>query len=127
MRHLLLVGIGGFLGSIGRYYLGGAVLRATGAARFPWGTLVVNVVGCLFIGLLGGLAERRHLFDAATRLFLLTGVLGGFTPFSAFAYETYFLGREQAWVAAAANIGLQLVLGLFALGLGHQLARLRSN
>lgn len=122
MRDVLLVGLGGFLGSIGRYGLSGVILRQTAADRFPLGTLVVNVLGCLVMGLLAGLAERWHLFGAPARLFLMTGLLGGFTTFSAFAYETYFLGREQAWLSAAANVFLSVALGLAALWVGHATA-----
>ena len=121
MRNFLLVGGGGFLGSVARYVLTGYVTQATVAARFPYGTLVVNVVGCLVMGILAGVAEQRHLFSAESRLFLLTGLLGGFTTFSAFAYESYFLAREQAWPAAVANVGLQILLGLTAVWLGHRL------
>jgi fluoride exporter len=121
LRNVLLVGSGGFLGSVARYLLTGYVTQATTAARFPYGTLVVNVVGCLVIGILAGAAEQRHLFSAESRLFLLTGLLGGFTTFSAFAYESYFLAREHAWPAAVANVGLQILLGLAAVWLGHRL------
>lgn len=122
VRDVLLVGLGGFLGSISRYALGGLVLRQSGANRFPLGTLVVNVLGCLVMGLVAGLAERWHLFGGPTRLFLMTGLLGGFTTFSAFAYETYFLGREHAWSSAVANVFLSVVLGLGFLWVGHQVA-----
>ena len=121
MRNVLLVGLGGFLGSIARYALSGLVMRATTANRFPLATLVVNVVGCLVMGILTGLAERWHLFGSSARLFLLTGLLGGFTTYSAFAYETWFLGREQAWIAAVANVALHVTVGLGVLWLGHQL------
>ena len=94
MTNVLLVGIGGFLGSAARYLITGLVTQASAAARFPLGTLAVNILGCFAIGLVAGLAERADLFSAQTRLFLVTGVLGGFTTFSAFAFETYFLGRE---------------------------------
>src|SRR5262245_26033917 len=124
MRNLLLVGTGGFFGSVCRYLLGGLVMHASGAPRFPLGTAVVNVTGCLLIGLLAGLAEVANLLTPAARLFLLTGFLGGYTTFSAFAYETYFLGREQAWGAAALNVGAQVTLGLLAVVAGHRLAAL---
>lgn len=121
MRDVMLVGLGGFIGSIARYALGGLVLRGSAASRFPFGTLVVNVIGCFAMGVLAALAERWHLFGNSARLFLLTGVLGGFTTFSAFAYETYFLGREQAWGWAAGNVALQIVVGIGFLSMGHQL------
>jgi CrcB protein len=121
MRDVMLVGLGGFLGSIARYALGGVVIRATAATRFPVATLVVNILGCLVMGILTGLAERWHLFGSSARLFLLTGLLGGFTTYSAFAYETYFLGREQAWLAALVNVALHVTVGLGVLWLGHEL------
>lgn len=123
MRNFLLVGGGGFLGSVARYYVSGWATQITHAGRFPVGTLVVNVTGCFLIGLLAGLAEHAHLLSPPTRLFLLTGFLGGYTTYSAFAYETYFLGREHLALAALANIALQLLLGLGAVLLGAKLAR----
>jgi CrcB protein len=127
MRDLLLVGSGGFLGSVCRYYLGGIVMRSAGAPRFPVGTATVNITGCLLIGLLAGLAETAHLLTPPARLFLLTGFLGGYTTFSAFAYETYFLGREQAWSLAVVNVGLQVSLGLAAVIAGHRLSGLFAS
>jgi len=121
VRNLLLVGGGGFLGSVARYVLGGFVLHSTGAARFPYGTLVVNVTGCLAIGVIAGLAERASLFTPGARLFLITGFLGGYTTFSAFAYETVFLAREHAWVSAMGNVLAQVTLGLVAVIAGHML------
>ena len=122
MRNLLLVGGGGFLGSVARYLLGGLVLHSTGAARFPYSTLVINVTGCLAIGALSGFAERAGMFTPATRLFLITGFLGGYTTFSAFGYETFFLAREHALLSAAANVIAQVALGLAAVFAGYRLA-----
>jgi CrcB protein len=122
MRNVLLVGIGGFIGSAARYWLSGVVTRTTAAARFPFGTLAVNLTGCLLMGVLTGLIERRQLLDHPSQLLLLTGILGGFTTFSAFAYETYFLGREHSWLAAVANLLLQVLLGLAVLWIGHRIA-----
>ncbi len=127
MRNLLLVGCGGFLGSVTRYWLGGLVTQAAAASRFPLGTLAVNVTGCLAIGLLAGIAETRHVFSPGARLLLFTGLLGGFTTFSAFGFETVFLAREGAWRDAALNIALQLVLGLGAVWLGYRAALLTSS
>jgi CrcB protein len=121
MRNFLLVGGGGFLGSVARYLLSGLVLQASGAARFPFGTFLVNAVGCLAIGVVAGLAEKASVFHPATRMFLMTGFLGGFTTFSAFAYETFFLAREHAWVGAATNVVGQVVVGLLAVVAGYRL------
>ena len=120
LRDLLLVGGGGFVGSVARYYFGGLILHAAGAPRFPVATLGVNTVGCLAIGALSALGERYHVLTPEARLLLFTGVLGGFTTFSAFAYETYFLAREQAWGLAALGVVLQIVLGLSAVWIGHR-------
>jgi CrcB protein len=122
MRNLLLVGAGGFLGSAARYVVSAWGTQLSHAGRFPVGTLLVNVSGCLLIGFLAGLAEHAHLFSPSARLFLLTGFLGGYTTFSAFGYETWFLGREALVGAALANVGLQVSLGLFAVVLGSRLA-----
>ena len=122
LRNLLLVGAGGFLGSIGRYLVGGWTHRLVGAA-FPYGTLAVNVIGCLLIGFLGGLADTRQLFSAEARLFLFLGVLGGFTTFSSFGYETFAFARSGEFLFAGLNIVLQLVLGLTAVWLGYFVSR----
>ena len=121
MRDVILVGFGGFLGSIARYALGGVVTQLTAANRFPFGTLVVNLLGCFAMGLVAGYAERSHLLGSSARLFLMTGLLGGFTTYSAFAYESYFLGREQALGLILVNIAVHVVAGLAVLWLGHQL------
>jgi len=123
LRALLLVGAGGCLGSVGRYLLGGWVHRLLPFAAFPAGTLAVNVLGCLLIGLLGGLMEHRQLLGSDLRLFLLIGVLGGFTTFSSFAYETLALGRDAEPGRALVNVGAQVVLGLVACWLGYALVR----
>jgi fluoride exporter len=121
---VLLAGCGGFLGSIARYLLGGAIHRLVQAPVFPFGTLVVNVSGCLAIGLLGGLADQRGLLSPGARVFLLIGVLGGFTTFSSFGYETFQLARDGETLLALANILLQLVLGLSAVWAGNAVIRL---
>lgn len=120
---MLLVGVGGFVGSVGRYLVGGWVHRALPLAVFPVGTLVVNVAGCLAIGLLAGLVEARQLFGPDLRVFLLIGVLGGFTTFSSFAYESLALARDAEMGRALLNVAAQVVLGLVAAWLGYALVR----
>ena len=118
MWNLLLVGFGGGVGAMARYLVGGWVLHQTMQERIPYGTLVVNLIGCLAIGLLAGAAERFEVLTPEARLFLITGVLGGFTTFSAFGYETVFLLRRGEPLVAATYVGASVGLGLLAVWLG---------
>ena len=86
---VLLVGTGGFAGSAARYLVGRWVHQLLGTTWFPYGTLAVNVLGCLIIGILFGLAQARGIFTDETRALVFTGVLGGFTTFSSFGLETF--------------------------------------
>ena len=124
MKAILLVGSGGFLGSVSRYLLGGWVHRVLGVSLFPVGTLVVNVAGCLAIGFFAGLAESRQMLTAEGQLFLLLGFFGSFTTFSSFGYKTFSLARSSEMTRAIANIALQLILGLAAVVAKHQLSQL---
>ncbi len=123
MLRYLLVGAGGFVGSILRYSLGGLVQRVPGVSLFPAGTLFVNVVGCFLIGALAGVGESRGAMGSPARLFLMIGVLGGFTTFSSFGYETLALAREAEWLRAFSNVGLNVMLGLVAVWAGFALGR----
>ena len=118
MKGMLLVALGGAIGSVSRFKLSGLVLHHTIDWRFPAGTFVVNVVGCLLAGVLAALAEKHHFFDADVRLLLFTGFLGGFTTFSAFGLETMNLLKRGDVAVAMANIVLSVVLGLLALWIG---------
>jgi CrcB protein len=123
VTNLLWVGAGGFLGAVSRYLVGGLVHRLLPVSHMPYGTLVVNVAGCLLIGWLGALAETRGLFSGTTRLLVFIGVLGGFTTFSTFAFETLALTRQGETVPAAANVALHLVLCLAAVTAGDAVGR----
>lgn len=126
MKGMLLVALGGALGSMARYGLSGWVLQHTIGWKFPAGTFAVNVLGCLLAGVLAGLAEKHQLLSAEARLLLLTGVLGGFTTFSAFGVETLFLLRRGDLLIAGANVVLSVAAGLLALWFGLGLASLKS-
>ena len=115
---ILVVGLGGFLGSAARFLLSGFVHRLL-PPTFPFGTLVVNLAGCLAIGYLSGLFQTRSLLGPSQRLFLLIGLLGGFTTFSTFAYETLALAQASEFFKAALNVGAQVTLGLTAAWLGY--------
>jgi CrcB protein len=122
MSRIVLVGVGSLVGGVLRYGLSTWVHRVLDNPWFPYGTLAVNVLGCLVIGFLAGLAETRTAFTSEARLFLFVGILGGFTTFSSFALETFSLARDTQNVAALMNIGLQLILGLLAVWIGNVLA-----
>ncbi len=121
MKQVVLVGLGGFIGAVGRYTLGGLFLRQTVDWRFPLSTFVVNLIGCFIIGVVSGLAEKHHFFTADMRVFLMPGLLGGFTTFSAFAYEGVFLMRRGELPIALLYTALSLICGFFAVWLGLKL------
>lgn len=118
LGQILLVGAGGFIGSALRFIVSSWAQRSAFVAGFPLGTLVVNVLGCLLLGVLGGLAEQRQLLEPGVRLFLAVGVLGGFTTFSTFAFETVALLQDADVGRAVLNILLQVLLGCAAALLG---------
>src|ERR1044072_5450644 len=103
MNHVLIVGIGGFLGSVLRYWLSAFVQRWAQEA-FPLGTLVVNLLGCFVIGAVMSLAEYREAFSPEWRLFLTIGLLGGFTTYSTFGYETFALLRGNQALLALGSV-----------------------
>ncbi|MEX2496813.1 MAG: fluoride efflux transporter CrcB [Woeseia sp.] len=117
MYQTLLVAIGGAVGATARYKLGGLILHHTASWKFPLSTFAVNVSGCLAAGLLAGLVIRHDLFAADTRIFLFTGLLGGFTTFSAFGLETVYLLQRQEHLMAFLNVALSSVAGVVVLWL----------
>ena len=98
------MGSGGFVGASLRYVVAGFVQRVDPAGSFPYGTVAVNVLGCLAIGLLSGLADSRQVIGVNARLVLMLGLLGGFTTYSTFAYETVALLRDGEQLRAALNV-----------------------
>jgi len=122
MGKVLAVGIGGFIGSVLRYLVSGYVQQLSQSITFPYGTLVVNVVGCFIIGFLSQLADARGVFTAESRAFVFVGILGGFTTFSTFGNETLNFLREAENFPALVNVGAHLLLGLGAVWLGRNVA-----
>ncbi len=122
MTNILLVGMGGFIGSVLRYLIGGTIQQY--AKSFPLGTLAVNVMGCFVIGLLAQLGESRGLFSDESRAFIFIGILGGFTTFSSFGNETVNLMRNDQLMSAVINIGGNVILGFFAVWFGRISANL---
>jgi CrcB protein len=123
IKNYLLVFTGGGIGASARYYLSGAVYRFL-PADFPYGNLIVNVTGCFTIGLLMTLMEERFLSDPSLRVFLTIGILGGFTTFSSFSYETVALLRDAEVLRASLNITASVFGCLAATTLGMFIGRL---
>jgi len=119
MNKVLLVFIGGGIGAATRY---GTTLLAGKwfGTGFPWGTLAVNLIGCLLIGMVLGLAERSNLVQASTRLFFVTGFLGGLTTFSSYAMESVVAFRSSTFLALG-NIAVNNLIGLALVAFGFTL------
>ena len=123
MRDVLLIGAGGFIGAVLRYLVGLSTKIFKNELPLPLGTLIVNVVGCLLIGILATLAEEGNVITPQARNFLIVGILGAFTTFSTFGYESISLLRNESLVRFIANLVVQLVLGLGAVVLGMNLVQ----
>jgi len=121
MKQLLVIGLGGFVGALLRYGLSTFTQTALRNVNFPYGTLVVNLLGCFLIGLLSALAELRPV-PPELRAFLLIGLLGAFTTFSTFSNESLNLLRGGENGLCLINIGVQVIAGLGLVWLGRLLA-----
>ena len=115
----LLVGIGGFIGAILRYWISGWI-QSSGLV-FPWGTLGVNFIGSFFLSLLMYLSEFRGMFNEEARIFLSIGLLGAFTTMSTFSYETFRLIEQKEIVLVGLNVTGTILLTLLAVYLGKLL------
>lgn len=124
LRTLFLIGTGGFIGSILRYLVSGYAQQLSKSIQFPFGTLAVNLVGCALVGFLAELADQRGVLSGETRAFLIVGLLGGFTTFSAFGNETMNLLRDGELWLAGGNIVGHVFLSLVAVWLGYSTAYL---
>jgi fluoride exporter len=116
----LWVAIGSALGGMARYWCSGFAARLIGE-WFPWGTLIVNVVGSFVIGAFAALSasEGPFLIRPEIRIFVMVGLCGGYTTFSSFSLQTFALWREGEWLWAGANSALSFILCLLAVWLGH--------
>jgi fluoride exporter len=125
MTRIFFIGLAGALGTLSRYLIGVWAGRALGTA-FPYGTLVVNVLGCFLFALVSHLALNTSLISPTMRLTLTTGFMGGLTTYSSFNYETTSLFRERAWASGLANVGVTLftcfAAGLLGLALARRIA-----
>ncbi len=131
MKQALIVGAGGFVGCITRYLVGVLVARLLDAPEaryagllvFPYATLIVNVIGCLLIGMLGGMAETTRMLSPELHLLLITGMLGGLTTYSTFGYQAVMLLRNGHLITAVLFMAIHLLAGLGAVWFGLFLVR----
>lgn len=119
MRNLLIIGLGGFIGAIARYLISGQVQKWSQSIDFPYGTLVVNLIGCLLIGALTRLDELRGVMSPELRFLIFIGLLGAFTTYSTFSNEAVNLINDRRFDLAFLYMGAHLVLGLGAVILGR--------
>ncbi len=122
LLRLSIIGAGGFIGAVLRFLVSSWVQTRSGSIVFPYGTMAVNMIGCLVIGLLTWLVETRSLFSMETRSFVLIGLLGAFTTFSTFGNETLGLIRDSRLDLAAVNAVFQVVVGVGMVWLGRIIA-----
>lgn len=118
IKLLLIAGTGGFIGTIARF-LASRYFQNLFLSSFPFGTFIVNVTGCLFIGIFYGLAQKGNILGPEWRIFLIVGICGGFTTFSTFAGENLALLKEGNFFFFALYTGLSVFLGLMATYLGN--------
>jgi len=123
LRKLLLLAIAGGVGTVARYWVSGLAQRV-GRETFPLGTLTVNLVGCLLLGFAMHLVRDRQALSPETRTVVTVGLLGGFTTFSAFGYETLELFRGGSTLLAVVNVAGNVLLGLLAIALGASAGRM---
>jgi fluoride exporter len=123
LRSLLIVGVGGFIGSVLRY-LTSLYFQSTTTSLFPWGTFSVNIAGSLLIGIFYGLSEKGNLLPSDLRLFLTVGLCGGFTTFSSFSNDAFLLIEGREWLRVSLYTSLSFFLGLLAVFIGRTLIKL---
>ena len=122
MQKTILVGVAGLIGTLLRYWLSGLVARQYGET-FPWGTLVVNLVGCFLAGAVFYVTEERFLISPTLRTVILIGLLGGFTTFSSYGLQTFTLLRDGEIGWAAINIAASNVFGLLMVWTGYVVSK----
>lgn len=123
MLKYFLIGTGGFIGSVLRYWTSINAYKIFGE-KFPYGTFIVNVIGCLLIGFIAEISENRFLITPEVRTFLMIGFLGGYTTFSTFGYETFLLLQDKDYITAFSNILFSVILCIASVWIGTFIAKL---
>lgn len=122
LKSLLIVGTGGFVGTILRFLVSRYFQENT-FSLFPWGTFTVNIIGSLLIGIFYGMSERGNLLSPEIRIFLTVGICGGFTTFSSLTNDAFMLLQEKEWLKVSLYASLSFFLGLVAVYLGRTLIK----
>lgn len=123
MATVLWIGIGGFIGANGRYWLGSLINRWLGTG-FPWATALVNISGALLIGIIATLFADKAVANESLRLFLIVGLLGGYTTFSSYSFEAVTMMQDERWMSAISYLVLSNVVGILACVGGVMIARI---
>ena len=124
---LILVAMGGAIGSMARYGISSLVVKQVNPVNFPWGTFSVNILGCMLAGVFLLVAESIQSISQEARLFVVTGLLGGFTTFSAFGIETLGLLRRGEMLIAISYASLSIIVGVLAMWLSYSLLKVMFN
>lgn len=123
VKSILIVGLGGFIGTVARFLIS-RYFQENVASVFPWGTFVVNLIGCVLIGLIYGISEKNEFINPEVRLFLTVGICGGFTTFSTLSNDAFLLLRQQEWIRFACYTSFSVFLGLLAVYAGRTVIKL---
>ena len=123
LKSILIVGFGGFIGTAARFIIS-RYFQLNIASVFPWSTFIINIVGCLLIGLIYGISEKGEVLSSDIRLFLTVGICGGFTTFSTFSNDSLMLMRDQEWLRFALYTSLSVFIGLIAVYIGRLITKL---
>ena len=122
-KYIILIGTGGFIGSVLRFYISKLVQNVF-LSSFPYGTFAVNVIGCLLIGIIFGIAEKGTWLTPEWRMFLTVGLCGGFTTFSTFSSESFQLLRDGQLMHVLSYAALSVLLGILAVYIGYMISKL---